>query len=294
LTVAVNVISNTPAPFSGFVVFAAYSIQAKIKHTPPLSTAQAFTSFAIIELLSTPAIGLLHSIPIIMSATHLVRRIEDYLSAESFDHGRETPDMEDSDENGTTRAETRLKDQKTDSEEFSKVILSVSNLVLRPSGSGSESEKSQDCVISFECRRGSLTTVIGPVGCGKSTLLKAVLREVKPASGTIKVSTPVIGYCSQTPWLPNSKIRNAIIGPAAFEQDWYRSIVHVCALEVDFDRMPQNDLTLMGSRGVVLSGGQKHRIVSILHLPDIECLAHTLFTGSGSCVIFSLLHLSSR
>ncbi len=47
------------------------------------------------------------------------------------------------------------------------------------------------------------------------------------------------------------------------DEVWYKKVIHVCDLEEDLDQMPDGDQTVIGSRGITLSGGQKHRIVSI-------------------------------
>lgn len=117
--------------------------------------------------------------------------------------------------------------------------------------------------ISVSIAKGSITIISGPVGCGKSTLLRTVLGEVRPKIGRISVSTPYIGYCSQIPWLQNNTLKKNIIGPSDFDEAWYRRVVRVCNLEPDIAQMPDKDDTVLGSRGVVVSGGQKHRIVWI-------------------------------
>lgn len=257
LTLAVNVISQVPLLFSGLMVFAAYSCQASVAHKSPLSTAQAFTSFAILALLTTPAATLLNSFPIIRSGLGLVRRIQDFLLKDSFEDGRavdqrnepfgQLDDRKDREIRGPTQG----------------IVLSVSNLVTGPKGLSSAEPRTIDRTISFHSGRSSLTIIVGPVGCGKSTFLKTLLAEAKAVSGTISISTPFIGYCSQTPWLPNCRIREAIVGPSEFDDNWYQEVINVCALETDFACMPDNDMTLMGTRGIMLSGGQKHRIVSL-------------------------------
>ena len=40
----------------------------------------------------------------------------------------------------------------------------------------------------------------------------------------------------------------------------YRATIAACALEADFDKFPDGDMTEIGERGVNLSGGQKQRI----------------------------------
>ncbi|CAG9858693.1 unnamed protein product [Phyllotreta striolata] len=106
---------------------------------------------------------------------------------------------------------------------------------------------------------GSLCIVIGSVGSGKSSLLQVLLGELAPTSGRIQVGGE-ISYCSQQPWLFQSTVRNNIIFGTPFDKEWYEKVVKVCALVKDFDQFPQGDLTIVGERGVSLSGGQRARI----------------------------------
>ena len=159
------------------------------------------------------------------------------------------------------------------------------------------SDKSEQNAITFEAGRGTLTTVLGPVGCGKSTLLRTILGEIKPASGTISVRSPYIAYCSQSAWIPNAKIRDAIIGENEYDDAWYHKIIGICELDSDFSQMPNSDQSAVGSRGIVLSGGQKHRVVGDLVLSDplIESTTNEEFTlESCKSTIFSLLCVAAR
>jgi ATP-binding cassette subfamily C (CFTR/MRP) protein 4 len=44
------------------------------------------------------------------------------------------------------------------------------------------------------------------------------------------------------------------------DRNRYRQVVRVCALERDFQLLPYGDRTIVGERGVTLSGGQRARI----------------------------------
>lgn len=107
-----------------------------------------------------------------------------------------------------------------------------------------------------------LTVILGPIGCGKSTLLKAMLGEALVLGGTIRLATRQVAFCDQTPWVFAGSVRSNILGEAAFEQDWYATVVHACALDTDFNQLSNGDTTAIGSKGSTLSGGQKQRIVS--------------------------------
>ena len=44
------------------------------------------------------------------------------------------------------------------------------------------------------------------------------------------------------------------------QEKWYKKVVEACALEHDFKQWEFGDLTLVGEKGVALSGGQKARV----------------------------------
>ncbi|TVY68841.1 ABC transporter FUM19 [Lachnellula suecica] len=115
--------------------------------------------------------------------------------------------------------------------------------------------------INIEVALGSMVVISGPVGSGKSTLIRALIGEVVPARGSIKLSTRQIAYCAQRPWLPSASIKDVIHG-ATYENDdkWYRQVIDMCCLAHDIDSLPDGDGTQVGSRGFNLSGGQRQRV----------------------------------
>ncbi|XP_075236154.1 putative multidrug resistance-associated protein lethal(2)03659 isoform X2 [Lycorma delicatula] len=113
--------------------------------------------------------------------------------------------------------------------------------------------------ISIKFPAGKLSTIIGPVGSGKSSLLHAILKELPVSSGNISVNGR-ISYTSQEPWLFAGSIRQNILFGEPYEKDRYREITRVCALRTDFEQFPYGDKTVVGDRGVSLSGGQRARI----------------------------------
>lgn len=78
-------------------------------------------------------------------------------------------------------------------------------------------------------------------------------------TGSISIAENV-SYASQEPWLFASSVRQNILFGSEYERDRYRQVVKVCALKADFDQFPYGDKTLVGERGVSLSGGQRARI----------------------------------
>ncbi|CAH1244777.1 ABCC3 [Branchiostoma lanceolatum] len=128
--------------------------------------------------------------------------------------------------------------------------------------------------INLKLKPGQLLAVIGPVGSGKSSLLNAVLRELPVTSGEVKVHGKV-GYASQQPWVFSGTVRQNILFGRPYKEDTYDKTIQVCALEKDLELLPHGDMTLVGDRGVTLSGGQKARINlarAVYHDADIYLL----------------------
>ena len=93
----------------------------------------------------------------------------------------------------------------------------------------------------------------------QTSLLHAILKELPVSSGTIMVGG-AISYASQEPWLFTGSVKQNILFGQPMDRSRYRQVVRVCALEQDFRLLPHGDRTIVGERGVTLSGGQRARI----------------------------------
>lgn len=113
--------------------------------------------------------------------------------------------------------------------------------------------------ISISVTKSQLVAVIGPVGSGKSSLFHVILKELPTVSGSIRIDGE-LSYSSQEAWLFNGSVRQNIIFGEEYDEERYKEVVKVCALESDFDLFPFGDRTLVGEKGKALSGGQKTRI----------------------------------
>lgn len=83
--------------------------------------------------------------------------------------------------------------------------------------------------------------------------------ELPISDGKISISGSVSYYC-QVPWIFAGTIRENILFGKDFEQSRYGQVIEACALNIDFKSLPNGDHTLIGERGVTLSGGQKARV----------------------------------
>nr|AKC42147.1 ABCC4 [Petromyzon marinus] len=96
-------------------------------------------------------------------------------------------------------------------------------------------------------------------GAEKSSLLSALLGELPCSLGRVRARGRV-AYACQQPWVFPDTVRQNILFGAAYERARYERVVRACSLRKDFEMMSEGDLTLIGDRGVTLSGGQKARI----------------------------------
>ncbi|XP_065933452.1 ATP-binding cassette sub-family C member 4-like isoform X1 [Magallana gigas] len=113
--------------------------------------------------------------------------------------------------------------------------------------------------IDLEVKKGELLAVVGPVGSGKTSLLLSLLKELPPETGQVCVQGTV-GYMAQTPWVMSGTFQANVTFGENVEQERYRQVLHACALYKDLELMRLGDQTLVGERGLLLSGGQKARL----------------------------------
>lgn len=86
-----------------------------------------------------------------------------------------------------------------------------------------------------------------------------MLCELPVAKGNLKVNG-TISYASQEAWLFVGSVRQNILFGLPYDRERYRNVVRVCALTPDFEQFPYGDKTVIGERGISLSGGQKARV----------------------------------
>ncbi|XP_022796167.1 multidrug resistance-associated protein 4-like isoform X2 [Stylophora pistillata] len=94
---------------------------------------------------------------------------------------------------------------------------------------------------------------------GMSSLLMMLLGELCITDGSLQIKGR-IGYVPQQAWIFSGSVRQNIVFGQTFEADRYDNVIKVCCLEKDIDLLPEGDLTLIGEKGVTLSGGQKARV----------------------------------
>ena len=235
-----------------------YAVDAKLRGQDALDATKAFTSLAIIGLVSGPAMNLLNTFPQFATINGSAKRIQKYMLEPSRDDRRLLIESHLSKVRDNSHASADLNGSKTSSNIHPAVVLD--GVSLRPASSADLCLQG----LNVQMAQGSLNVICGAVGTGKTTLARAVLGDTPPVIGTISVSSKSIGYCAQKPWLTNASIRKIICGPVAesnVDEEWYRRVIHACGLAEDIEQLGGGDTTPVGSRGTTLSGGQRQRVV---------------------------------
>lgn len=128
--------------------------------------------------------------------------------------------------------------------------------------------------ISLRLQRGNLIVITGPVGSGKTTLLRVLLGLLPLHCGEIywngqRVEEPAqffvppySAYTPQVPQLLSTSVReNILLGMGTDEQTLAQAIA-LTSFESDLANLPEGLETLIGSKGMRLSGGQLQRVAA--------------------------------
>ena len=125
--------------------------------------------------------------------------------------------------------------------------------------------------VSFTLERGSFTVVTGRIGSGKTTLLRTLMGLVPKDSGEILWNgvpvedpaswfvPPRSAYTAQVPRLFSDSLRQNILMGRTGEDDALDEVVDLAVMTHDVRGLESGLETLVGTRGVKLSGGQVQR-----------------------------------
>ena len=125
--------------------------------------------------------------------------------------------------------------------------------------------------ISLKINRGSLTVITGRIGSGKTTLLRALLGLLPIESGEIRWNETILtapsdflipprcAYTAQVPRLFSNTLRNNILlGMQRSDEEIYKA-TKLAVMDRDLEQLDDDLETMVGARGVKLSGGQAQR-----------------------------------
>lgn len=136
--------------------------------------------------------------------------------------------------------------------------------------------------INLAFERGTFNVITGPVGAGKSTLLRALVGLVPHDSGCIlwngePISDPAAWFvppnAAHLPQIPSlfseSLADNISLGR---DPSQLQAVLELTTLSRDLEQMPDGLGTMVGARGLRLSGGQAQRVAtarSLLTQPEL-------------------------
>lgn len=127
--------------------------------------------------------------------------------------------------------------------------------------------------ISFKISSGQKVAVVGASGAGKSTLIKLLFRFYDPSGGSVSIDGQdikthtqnslrrAIGIVPQDTVLFNESIfENVRYGRPEASDEEVEKAIEMALLSQLIDRLPEGRDTLVGERGLKLSGGEKQRV----------------------------------
>lgn len=114
--------------------------------------------------------------------------------------------------------------------------------------------------ISLQIPQGACVAIIGKVGSGKSSILSALAGEMYVEKDTEVMIDGSISYVSQKPWITSNTVKDVILFGKPFDEKRFQDAIRFSCMEDDLKLMDNGADTLLGDRGVNLSGGQKTRL----------------------------------
>ncbi len=142
--------------------------------------------------------------------------------------------------------------------------------------------------LSLKINKGEIVAIVGPSGAGKSTLADLIPRFYDVTAGAIKIDDiniknikiesllKLIGIVTQETFLFNDTIKNNIsYGTDRFSQEEIEAAAKMANAHEFIVKMTNGYNTLIGDRGVKISGGQRQRLAiarALLKNPPILIL----------------------
>lgn len=145
--------------------------------------------------------------------------------------------------------------------------------------------------VSFEVRSGETVAVVGPTGSGKSTLGHVLARLWEPPPGTVFLGgrdvreldrgtlRASVGFVPQEAFLfSRSILENVTLGRDDVPAAVARQAAQASGIAAEVEGFPEGFATVVGERGLTVSGGQRQRLAlaralaggpSVLVLDDV-------------------------
>jgi ATP-binding cassette subfamily B protein len=138
--------------------------------------------------------------------------------------------------------------------------------------------------INLNLQRGTLTVVTGRIGSGKTTFLRVLLGLLPRSGGEIRWNDQVVedastffvpprcAYTAQVPRLFSNSLRNNLLLGLERTDEEIKQAIQLAVLDKDLEDFENGLETVVGPRGVKLSGGQAQRTAAarmLLRQPEL-------------------------
>lgn len=177
--------------------------------------------------------------------------------------------------------ETKIKDK----EDATELVLNVGAIRFDKVSFSYKEDRQILSEVSFDIPAGKKVAVVGPSGAGKSTIARLLFRFYDVDAGKITINNQdvrdltqqslraAIGVVPQDTVLFNNNIRyNIAYGrPDASDED-IEQATRLAHLDHFLEQLPQGYDTLVGERGLKVSGGEKQRIAIARMLLKNPCI----------------------
>jgi ABC-type multidrug transport system fused ATPase/permease subunit len=161
---------------------------------------------------------------------------------------------------------TLAKPLKVEQTPFVHVQNAVFNFGGLKNGDKAEKETNSDSESKFELnieelkiQQGATVAIVGEVGSGKSTLLEGLLGFLNLESGNVDMAGS-IAYCPQEPWIMSGTVKDNILFGRPSNEETMTRVIQACGLIANLNEFPDGLETMIGEKGINLSGGQKARV----------------------------------
>jgi len=250
-----------------------------------IDAVKAFTVLSLFQTLSDPLVNFPYAIADLINCSISTSRIGKFLLEKEIDFEAIKCDGNDKEnyirmKNGTYHWENKFDDskkdeinEKKDDQNDKKHILdaklnSDSDSILNLTNV--EPIKMKDNVptlnnLDLKIPRNSFVAIVGIIGSGKTSIFNAFLNEMRIADSALYPSPSLningsIAYTSQKPWIQNLTIKENILFGLEFDKERYELAKKLSCLDDDLKILKHVDETMIGDKGINLSGGQKARL----------------------------------
>lgn len=129
--------------------------------------------------------------------------------------------------------------------------------------------------VNLTIKKGQKVAIVGRSGAGKSTIMNILLKFYSPQTGTVKIDGVQLSDINVKAWyrITTAVFQEPILFKGSIQDnitcntnsnvnsnDSFKRVVGLCGLNDLVSRVSEQSSTIVGERGVTLSGGEKQRI----------------------------------